>query len=147
MRAYFLDLFEYNFNSNLLTIGLLEKFNSLVPQKSIDAFSHILNAHHLWNHRIDLKPPRFGVWSIHKIEKLGMINQELFEQSKEIIIKHDLSVKVTYKNTAGEVHTNSNQEILTHIVNHSTYHRGQVMLQLRESGLDAIATDYIFYKR
>jgi uncharacterized damage-inducible protein DinB len=47
----------------------------------------------------------------------------------------------------GDTYTNSVQEILFHIINHSTYHRGQIMAQLRESGLEAISTDYIFYKR
>ncbi|WP_111881753.1 DinB family protein [Aequorivita sp. CIP111184] len=33
------------------------------------------------------------------------------------------------------------------MINHSTYHRVQIINQLKEDGLKPIETDYIFYKR
>ncbi len=107
----------------------------------------MLNAHHLWNHRIEGSVSSFKVWDIHPIHQLRKINENLFEQSFRILEEHDFERLVNYVNSQGESYTNLVKEILFHVVNHSTYHRGQVMFQLRESVQDAISTDYIFYKR
>jgi uncharacterized damage-inducible protein DinB len=37
--------------------------------------------------------------------------------------------------------------ILQHVVNHSTYHRGQIATMLRQLGTKAIPTDLIAYHR
>ncbi|WP_209331385.1 DinB family protein [Lunatimonas salinarum] len=37
--------------------------------------------------------------------------------------------------------------LFNHIVNHSTYHRGQIATLFRESGLQPVVTDYIMLKR
>ena len=36
-------------------------------------------------------------------------------------------------------------DILQHVVNHGTYHRGNVTAMLRQQGYSGIPTDYIFY--
>jgi uncharacterized damage-inducible protein DinB len=147
MKTHFQDLYEYSLQSNLTTIGLLENYGSEVPEKIIKNFSHILNAQHLWNHRIEGSKSSFKVWDIHPISQLRDINESLFQQSFRILEKEDFERRVKYVNSQGESYANTVKEILFHVVNHSTYHRGQVMLQLRESVQDAISTDYIFYKR
>lgn len=147
MKNHYKDLYEYSLQSNQATIGLLEKYGNDVPQKAIKNFSHILNAQHIWNHRIEGIKPSFKVWDIHPIHQLREINETLFAQSFSILENEDLGRMVSYVNSLGESFSNTVQDILFHVVNHSTYHRGQVMLQLRESLQDAISTDYIFYKR
>jgi uncharacterized damage-inducible protein DinB len=37
------------------------------------------------------------------------------------------------------------RDTLTHVVNHATYHRGQVTTMLRQLGADVAATDYIVF--
>lgn len=147
MKAFFNDLFEYAYKSNDETILLLERNESKISAKTLNIASHLFNAHHIWNQRILGQGPRFGVWDLQQIENLGEFNKESFEMSKRILKNLALSKKITYTNSMGETYSNTVQEILFHIVNHSTYHRGQIMAQLRERGLDAISTDYIFYKR
>jgi uncharacterized damage-inducible protein DinB len=36
-------------------------------------------------------------------------------------------------------------EIVQHVVNHGTYHRGNLTAMLRQQGHPGIATDYLFY--
>lgn len=43
--------------------------------------------------------------------------------------------------------TNTIGDILFHIVNHSTYHRGQIASDFRESDIEPLNTDYIMFKR
>jgi uncharacterized damage-inducible protein DinB len=54
-----------------------------------------------------------------------------------------LRVGVTYKNTKGEPWTNSVEDILTHVIMHSAYHRGQIAADMRASGHTPAYTDFI----
>jgi uncharacterized damage-inducible protein DinB len=54
----------------------------------------------------------------------------------------------TYKNTKGKEFSNPNSGIIMHCMNHSTFHRGQLVTMLRMLGLDKIpATDLIAFLR
>lgn len=53
-----------------------------------------------------------------------------------------------YKNSRGDEFVQPLYEVLSHVFNHSTYHRGQLVTMLRGLGVDAIpATDFIVYSR
>lgn len=52
-----------------------------------------------------------------------------------------------YRTFAGVPHTNTYGETLRHVVNHSSYHRGQVVTMLRQLGAEAVSTDLIRYYR
>lgn len=61
---------------------------------------------------------------------------------------HDrLSTDFTYRNLKGETTTFNFAEILQHVVNHGTYHRGQITHLLRDLGLEPPSTDYIVFIR
>ncbi|MFP7226083.1 DinB family protein [Priestia filamentosa] len=38
-----------------------------------------------------------------------------------------------------------NYELIQHLINHATYHRGNITAMLRQLGYKGIATDYVFY--
>jgi uncharacterized damage-inducible protein DinB len=50
---------------------------------------------------------------------------------------------ISYVNFAGESCRYRLGEVLFHIANHLTYHRGQIANQLRQLGKPAVATDYL----
>ncbi len=53
-----------------------------------------------------------------------------------------------YRNLNGDQLKTRNSDIILHCMNHSTYHRGQVITFLRQSGITEVPhTDYIFYLR
>lgn len=41
----------------------------------------------------------------------------------------------------------STSEIVFNLVNHNTYHRGQIMTLLRKQDVDPVTTDFYWYKR
>ncbi|RYE14391.1 MAG: damage-inducible protein DinB, partial [Sphingobacteriales bacterium] len=53
----------------------------------------------------------------------------------------------TYTNTQGKTYTNTVLQILTHVVNHATYHRAQIATDMRQHSLEPLMTDYIAYAR
>ena len=56
-----------------------------------------------------------------------------------------LQQRVEYVNFHGETYGYPLIDQMRHLVNHSTYHRGQVTLQLRSLGKQPLATDYLMY--
>lgn len=56
-----------------------------------------------------------------------------------------LETKITYVNFAGETWTYALGDMLIHVVNHGSYHRGQVATLLRQLGKKPLSTDYLLY--
>lgn len=55
----------------------------------------------------------------------------------------NLSRPLTYPNMQGEVRTYALWRLLFHVVNHQTYHRGQITTLLRQLGAAPVQTDYL----
>jgi uncharacterized damage-inducible protein DinB len=56
-----------------------------------------------------------------------------------------MSEIVSYVNVKGETWAYPLHEMLVHVVNHSTYHRGQVATMLRQLGKTPQSTDYLVF--
>lgn len=61
--------------------------------------------------------------------------------------KDDPAEKVRYKNLAGQAFESPLWQMVQHVANHSTYHRGQVVSMLRMLGSKPVATDMIVWDR
>lgn len=146
MKEQFVDLLEYNSHFNQLLIESYLENKDSFNEKMISLLNHILNAQQVWNSRIIIENS-FGVWQINPDEKLLDINQSNFENSIKILNERNLDEIIIYRNSKGDKFQNSIQEIFFHFINHSTYHRGQIAMLMKQTGLEPINTDYIFYKR
>lgn len=148
MKAFFNQLFDYNFYCNKKLIEECGALENKLPQKSMELFSHILNAHDLWNARILGKTPNYDVFEIHQPAQWGDIHYENQRSSFGIVTNtEDFDQRVDYQNTEGRLFITTVQDILFHIINHSTHHRGQISINFRENGLEPLPADYIEYKR
>lgn len=146
MTSYFQELFEYNhhFNQQLITIFVEQSHH--ITEKANRLFNHVINAHQIWNSRILNQHP-FGVWDIHDPQDLSTINHTNHNHTQDIIDHFDLLKIVDYSNSKGQAYTNTIQDILFHVINHSTYHKGQIASEFKRMGLDPLIMDYIIYKR
>lgn len=142
----FKDLFEYNHQVNQKLIALLSVHRPALSERTIQLINHLLNAHQIWNARI-LDEPAFAVWKINNWEDLPELDRQNYLKSVRIVHELDGEGVITYKNSSGTGFSDKVKDILFHTINHSTYHRAQIALLLREGGIDPINTDYIFYKR
>lgn len=61
------------------------------------------------------------------------------------LAKDRLTSELTYVNMKGEQWTYPFAEILVHVVNHGTYHRGQLTHLLRDLGQAPTSTDYLVF--
>ena len=53
----------------------------------------------------------------------------------------------TYSDLKGNQHSQPLYQAMQHVVNHSSYHRGQIVTMLRQSGVKPVSTDLIAYYR
>jgi uncharacterized damage-inducible protein DinB len=112
--------------------------------------AHILSAERLWLKRIRKQPQSLPVWPDFtldqcqaQIAELALLWQEFLGR----ISPADLSEKVTYKNSKAEPWTSTVEDILTHVVLHSAYHRGQIAGRVRAGGEQPAYTDFIHAAR
>lgn len=147
MKSFVRNFLQYNHASNEKVISLMEKHIDEVPEKCIALFSHILNAQEIWNARILGKQPKYKVWDVSALAEFRYYNQTFLAGSIAILEEFNLELKIDYHTSKGDPFTSSVQDILIHMVNHGSYHRGQIMQLLRNEVNDAISTDYIFYSR
>jgi uncharacterized damage-inducible protein DinB len=56
-------------------------------------------------------------------------------------------IEVRYANSQGVPYSTPLWQVVLHLVNHSTLHRGQVVTMMRQSGVKPPATDLIFFYR
>ncbi|MBD0724999.1 damage-inducible protein DinB [Flavobacterium sp. L1I52] len=146
-NIFFKDTFEYNWHCNQELLELFEKEQQNIPEKSIQLLNHLINAHQIWISRILEQKASVGVWEIQSLEELKNHNTANFNQSMAILKTMDLGMKINYSNSKGISFSNSAQDILFHVINHSTYHRAQITSDLKTNNIDPLNSDYIFYKR
>ncbi|RRQ49862.1 damage-inducible protein DinB [Maribacter algicola] len=147
MEAFFNELFDYNYYCNKRIIEQCIAMGE-TPEKTHKLFSHILNAHHGWNSRILGNTPDLSSWDLHDVKNWSDIHYENQRSSFEIITNADgFEKRIDYENSEGRLFTNTIKDILFHIINHSTNHRGQIAVDFRNNGLEPLVLDYVFYKR
>ena len=59
----------------------------------------------------------------------------------------ELENSITYSNTNGQSFQSILKDILTHLINHGSYHRGQIIQLLKEERKKLPYTDYIVWVR
>ena len=73
--------------------------------------------------------------------------QKRWEIWADALTHQDLVRSVDYTDMKGRPHRTPVWQIVLHVVNHATLHRGQAMSLLRQLGAEAPPTDLIFYYR
>lgn len=59
--------------------------------------------------------------------------------------EQNLNKSIVIENPTGGIMETNVRELLTHIVNHGTYHRGNITAMLRQMGYASVPTDYGLY--
>ncbi len=146
MKAFFKDIFEYHHHFNQTLMKQMIENEKKLSERIVLLLSHSINAHQIWNARITEKE-KLGVHQLHSLKECLKIDAENYKDSLKIIDERDLQEKIVYQNSKGKEFNNSIQQILFHIANHFSHHKGQIISDLKQSGVEPIVTDYIFYKR
>jgi uncharacterized damage-inducible protein DinB len=147
MKSFFKDTFEYSHHFNQKLVDIFCNQPEKTSDKSVKLFNHILNAHQIWNTRIEGNKTSFGVWELHPTKDLKNIDIINYQQTLHILDTFALTETINYSNSKGQGFSNNIRDIFFHIINHSTYHRAQIATEFKQNGIEPLVTDYIFYKR
>lgn len=148
MKKYFLKLYQYNAWANDRVLECLNR-QDVTDEKILTLMGHIVAAQFLWLHRIKgLPPPDVKLWGDYARDQLNTMATRANEQWLAFVeVTEDFNREMTYKNYTGDPYTNNVEMVMIHLVNHSSYHRAQIALLLRQKGLEPVNTDFITYDR
>ena len=161
MAYTILQHLEYNaWANNRIAEAVSDVDNSLLFEERKSSFPsiaktllHVWDAEQIWINRMKgISLSQFPSVLFHG-GKEELING-FRESSRELLslIKEKGTAFVAssyhYTNLKGQPFTDTVEDTLFHIVNHGTYHRGQIITMLREAGVTKLpATDLIFFLR
>lgn len=141
-------LFAYNDWANRRLIVTLKTSDSA---RSREILAHLLITENEYYARLyGNDSTGFDFWPELSIEACGNLARETAERFEKLLRRFDeegLDLTARYKTSEGVEHENSFRELLTHVLLHSSIHRGNIMLKLREDGFEPPKIDYIIYLR
>lgn len=141
----FQRLFQYDDWANHATLQSLER-TSNPSLRSLRLMAHIVAAECLWHARLRQLPQPMAVWAeLDLNDSTSQLLQlrSLWHKYLGELNANRLNDSVAYTNTKGERYSNSIADILTHVVMHSGYHRGQIAAEVRTNGGEPAYTDFI----
>ncbi|MEO9021755.1 MAG: DinB family protein [Ginsengibacter sp.] len=161
MKEVFVKYAAYNFWANKILLGRLVQIPTDVLHKDMGSsfgsiyktLVHTMEVESIWWQRIKLaehvllpeKDPE---------EDFEVLSKKIIESSKQWsdwvsnATENNITHVFGYYNTKKAYFKQPVYEVLLHLFNHQTYHRGQIITMLRQSGIDKIpATDFIVFSR
>jgi uncharacterized damage-inducible protein DinB len=114
--------------------------------RSRELLAHIVSAERLWFERVRKQRQSLPVWPDFSLEQSSRQIDEingLWQVFLSGLSPSELEENVSYTNSKGEQFTNSMQDIFTHVLLHSAYHRGQIASEMRRHGEQPAYTDFI----
>lgn len=149
MKTYFQKMFKYNewANNQILETLLLPAGNF---EDARNLFGHIISVQKLWLDRLLSRNVIYEFWNDYSLEgciKISKENSAEWLKFLNELNEEQFATTISYINSKGEHFENSLEDILAHVINHSTYHRAQIAMLLRKSDVIPPVTDYVFYRR
>lgn len=149
LLEHFRRQFDYDAWANHEVLTALSK-STRPAVRPLQLLAHILSAERLWLERITKQPQSLPVWPDFILDRCRAEISEidrLWGNYLGGITPEALSEKVTYKNSKSELWTSTVEDVLTQVLLHSAYHRGQIAGQMRAAGEQPPYTDFIHATR
>lgn len=133
-----MDGFEYEAWAN-------DQWAPLVPalgETGAKIWAHMLKTQTLWYSRC------LGEEELPTLpEDIGAALREMSGHWRDLLRICDPEAYVSYTTTTGETYMSLLEDIARHVVNHGTYHRGQLRIIAEHEGIAFPETDLILWKR
>jgi uncharacterized damage-inducible protein DinB len=153
-------LYDYNAWADrrvLEAASALSKEEFLKPMSSSfssirDTLAHIFGVEWLWLERFQGRSPA-SIPDGNEFTEINLLKARWMEFEPTLLkfarglSESDLDRVMEYKTMKFGVYTNPLWQSMLHLVNHGTYHRGQVTTMLRQLGARPILTDLMHFYR
>lgn len=161
MKEIFVQYAAYNLWANGLLFAVIEKLSEEQHQTEIRSsfpslyktVLHLLDAESIWWQRLKLQE-RIARPSDTFTGSFAELSRQIQAQNKQWIdwingvTEHGLQHEFIYRNLKKQRFKQPTYQMLLHVFNHGTYHRGQLVTLLRQLGIEKIPqTDFIIWSR
>ena len=125
---------------------ILGSLRHAAPPAGVRWLAHIAGAELLWLGRLTGVPSQLAVWPELDLDGItGHLTrlEGAWPRYLDSLSDDELLEPVGYRNSRGEFWTSTAGDILSHVVTHSAYHRGQIASSIRAAGGEPAYTDFI----
>ena len=154
-------LYQYNYWAHH---RILEVVETLTPEQFAknlgsshggiqSTLVHVMGAEEIWLMRWKgisptefAKPEDYATTHMLK-QRWSDIEHEMMDFVHSLTADADIQRVLAYKDMKGNPYSQPLYQLMQHLVNHSTYHRGQVVAMLRQSGVKPVGTDMVAFYR
>ena len=153
-------LFEYNRWANLRILAALETLTVAELEREIPSsfpsvlatLVHTMGAEWVWLERWKGTSPTTlpGSEGFDSVAAVRARWDEIWKDQQDFLAglgAADAERAVSYRLFSGDPDTRPLGELVRHVVNHATYHRGQLVTMLRQLGKTPPSTDYVRWLR
>lgn len=152
-KQYFQELAAYNLWANNIVCNWLEQINDEQwTREIISSFNsiqetvlHVISAEKAWLERFKKNPNI--VWLQNDFKGTKDEHIQLWKATstelKSFIYafdENDLNTNLDFKRLNGEAYSMPYYQLFAHVVNHATYHRGQLVTMLRQAGFNGVGS-------
>jgi len=142
------QLFEYDDWANRRTIDAVQKGAS---DKSRQILAHLLITKQEYYERLSGKDSTgFDFWPDLSFDECRSLVAVTNENYRKLLSEEDealLDRTASYKTSEGVPHEHTYRDLLTHVLLHSSIHRGNIVLKMRDEGFEPPKIDHIIYLR
>jgi uncharacterized damage-inducible protein DinB len=142
---HFLRMFAYDSWANRQCLSAMQAAR-LVSSNTVGRIAHILSAERLWFQRLRHESQSMPVWPTASIQECLALADDMANLWRNYLTPLPpgaFNEKVEYHNSKGEPWSSRVEDVLTHVLMHSAYHRGQIALEMRAAGIEPASTDFI----
>ena len=152
------QLYDYNHWADRRILAIASKLTSeefIRPMGNSfssvrDTLAHILGAEWIWLERWQGRSPKalLDAATFPKVQSLESRWETVEHDQRQFIealTTQRLVEELAYLNQRGQRCSYPLWQQMVHVVNHSSYHRGQITTLLRQLGAEAVSTDFLMY--
>jgi uncharacterized damage-inducible protein DinB len=127
-----------------LPAGALEKPTGISHHSILGTMAHLQFADWIWYTRVAEPMPK-PLETLEVLEREWPDLQQRWERFCDGLSDDDLARPIAYRSIRGYDAVATVEQVVMHLVNHGTLHRGQVMGMIRQLGITPPGTDLLHY--
>ncbi|RYZ26750.1 MAG: hypothetical protein EOO10_14675 [Chitinophagaceae bacterium] len=161
MKELFIQYASFNLWANNLLFNIIENLPEEQQKAELkssfpslyNTVLHLLDAESIWWQRLKLqekiiRPSDAFAGTFSELSKILQQQNKLWIEWIQNTNEHGLQHEFIYFNSKKERFKQPVYQMLLHMFNHGTYHRGQLVTMLRQLGIEKIPpTDFIVWSR